>query len=137
MSSLNQVVLVGNMGSDLKVFTFNSGDRKGSVSVATTETWKDKTGAKREETQWHNVVIFNDVAINFLSNYASKGSKIAVTGKLKYRKFKDKDGVEKNVSEVEVGKFSGEVKILSRPSGQTQNNNDQPSAPAIDDEIPF
>lgn len=144
MSSLNKVILIGNLGKDPEVRTMQSGDKVASLSIATSETWKDKaTGEKKEKTEWHRVSVFGNVA-NVCENYLAKGSKVYIEGKLETRKWTDQSGVEKYSTEVKVSGYDGRMIMLDgkRDSGgQTQQATQQAHEFShienVHDEIPF
>lgn len=112
-SSVNKVILIGNLGKDPKVSTMNSGDRVVSFTLATAESWKDKnTGEKREKTEWHNIVIYNDGIGKVAEQYCKKGSKIYIEGQLQTRKYNDQSGTEKYITEIVLQRFRGELTLL-------------------------
>jgi single-strand DNA-binding protein len=117
--SVNKVILVGNLGRDPEIRTLNSGDRVANLNVATSETWRDRnSGERKERTEWHRVVIFNDNLVKVAENYLRKGSKVYLEGALQTRKFTDQAGVEKFSTEVVLQKFRGELTMLDgRPDG--------------------
>jgi single-strand DNA-binding protein len=117
--SVNKVILVGNLGKDPEVRTFgNSGDRKASFTMATSETWRDRnSGERKEKTQWHNVVVLNENIIKVVESYVKKGSKVYVEGALESRKYTDNQGQERYITEIVVGKFKGELTMLDGRSG--------------------
>jgi single-strand DNA-binding protein len=105
--------LVGNLGRDPEVRRMTSGDPVVNLSVATSESWKDKaTGERKEKTEWHRVVIFNENLAKVAESYLRKGSKVYVEGQLSTRKYTDKDGVEKYTTEVVLNRFRGELTML-------------------------
>lgn len=111
--SVNKVILVGNLGADPEIRRLNSGDPVVNLRIATSESWRDKsTGERREKTEWHNVVIFNDNLAKVAENYLKKGSKIYVEGQLQTRKWQDRDGNDKYTTEVVLQKFRGEMQML-------------------------
>lgn len=99
MASLNKVELIGNLGKDPEVRYMPSGDAVTNVSIATTETWKDKDGNKKESTEWHRVVFFGKLA-EVVGKYLKKGSQIYVEGRLKTRKWQNKEGVDQYTTEI-------------------------------------
>src|SRR6201995_5625765 len=110
--SVNKVILVGNLGADPEIRTLNSGDRVANLSVATSETWRDRSsGERRERTEWHRVVIFNDNLVKVAENYLKKGSKVYLEGALQTRKY-EQGGQEKYSTEVVLQKFRGELTML-------------------------
>ena len=117
--SVNKVILVGNLGRDPEVRRLNSGDQVVNIRIATSENWRDKTtGERKEKTEWHNVVIFNDGIGKIVEQYCKKGSKVYVEGQLQTRKWTDASGAEKYTTEVVLQRFRGELTLLdARGSG--------------------
>jgi len=117
--SLNKVTLIGNLGNDPEIRSMNNGGKVATLSVATTESWKDKqSGEKREKTEWHRVVIFGDGLVRVAESYLKKGSKIYIEGSLQTRKWQDRDGNDKYTTEVVLQGFGGTLIMLdSRGSG--------------------
>ena len=106
MASVNKVILVGNLGRDPEVRTFPSGDRVANCTMATTENWKDKqTGERRELTEWHRLT-FRGGLVGIVEQYLRKGSQIYVEGAIRSRKYTDKDGVEKSITEISVNEMT-------------------------------
>jgi single-strand DNA-binding protein len=154
--SVNKVILVGNLGRDPEIRSLNSGDRVANLSLATSETWRDRnSGERKERTEWHRVVIFNDNLVKVAENYLKKGSKVYIEGQLSTRKFTDQSGAEKYSTEVVLQKFRGELTMLdvkgegggrddgdfggyasSGPRNQSAGPKETFSAD-LDDEIPF
>ncbi|HEY1880063.1 MAG TPA: single-stranded DNA-binding protein [Caulobacteraceae bacterium] len=111
--SINKVILVGNLGRDPEIRTLNSGDKVANLNLATSETWRDRnSGERKERTEWHRVVIFNDNLVKVAENYLRKGSKIYLEGALQTRKYTDQSGAEKFSTEVVLQKFRGELTML-------------------------
>ncbi|WP_300545491.1 single-stranded DNA-binding protein [Maricaulis sp.] len=111
--SVNKVILVGNLGRDPEVRRMNSGDPVVNLSVATSEQWRDKSsGERREKTEWHRVVIFNEQLAKVAENYLKKGMKVYIEGQLQTRKWTDQNGQEKYSTEVVLQKFRGELQML-------------------------
>src|SRR5499427_8010892 len=111
--SVNKVVLVGNLGRDPEVRRLASGDPVVNLSVATSESWRDKaTGERKERTEWHRVVIFNENLAKVAEQYLKKGSKVYIEGQLQTRKYTDKDGSEKYPTEVVLQRYRGELTML-------------------------
>lgn len=116
--SVNKVILIGNLGNDPEIRTFQTGGRVANLSLATSESWKDKaTGERKEKTEWHRVVIFNDNLVTVAQNYLKKGSKIYVEGQLETRKWQDQSGQDKYSTEVVLRPFRGELTILDSKGG--------------------
>ena len=140
MNSVNKVILIGNLGRDPEVRHSQDGNKIVSFSVATSESWNDrKTGERREKTEWHWVVIFNDRLGEVAEKYLKKGSKVYVEGQLQTRKWTGDDNQERYTTEIVLNRFRGELTMLG------DNNNvavDQPSNISEtneldDDNIPF
>ncbi len=117
--SVNKVILVGNLGKDPEVRRLNNGDPVVNLSVATSETWRDKqSGERKEKTEWHRVVIFNEALAKVAEQYLKKGSTVYVEGQLQTRKYTDQSGAEKYSTEVVLQNFRGELTMLGgRPGG--------------------
>lgn len=117
--SLNKVMLIGNLGKDPEVRTMGNGGKVASFSIATSETWKDKqSGERRDKTEWHNIVIFNEHLLRVAENYLKKGSKVYIEGALQTRKWTDREGATKYTTEIVLQRFNGELTMLdSRNSG--------------------
>jgi single-strand DNA-binding protein len=150
--SVNKVILIGNVGRDPEVRRTQSGDAIVNFSLATTESWRDKsTGERKDKTEWHNVVIFNENIGKVAESYLKKGSKVYLEGQLATRSWTDKDGNERKSTEVVLQRFRGELTLLdSRGSGEVgeprQATPARREAPArgggrmpapIEDDIPF
>ncbi|MBC7681926.1 MAG: single-stranded DNA-binding protein [Ferruginibacter sp.] len=119
MASVNKVIIVGNLGRDPEVRTFPSGDRVANVTIATTETWKDKqTGERREATEWHRVVFRGGLA-GIVEQYLRKGSQVYVEGSIRSRKFNDATGVEKSITEIVASEMTmlGSRQGMGGPQG--------------------
>ncbi len=117
--SVNKVILVGNLGRDPEVRAMQSGDKVVNLSIATSESWKDKaTGEKKERTEWHRVVVFNQGIATVCERYLKKGAKVYIEGQLETRKWTDKDGVEKYSTEVVLRPFRGELTMLDSRGGE-------------------
>lgn len=153
--SINKVILLGNVGQDPEIRFMQSGDAVANLSLATSESWKDKTtGEKKEKTEWHRVVVFGKLA-EVVRDYVKKGSKIYIEGALQTRKWQDQSGVERYTTEVVLKPFNSELVLLSGGDQQPQpqqnqhqqakQNGYQPQQPTLDpdnmtgfdDEIPF
>ncbi|MEM8799483.1 MAG: single-stranded DNA-binding protein [Pseudomonadota bacterium] len=111
--SINKVILVGNLGRDPEMRSLNDGSPVCNLSIATSESWKDKSsGERREKTEWHRVVIFNEALAKVAQNYLRKGSKVYLEGQLQTRKWQDQSGVEKYTTEVVLQRYRGELTML-------------------------
>jgi single-strand DNA-binding protein len=116
--SVNKVILIGNLGKDPEIRTLNSGDRVCNLRIATSENWRDKaTGERREKTEWHQVVIFNENIVKVAENYLKKGSTVYVEGALQTRKY-EQNGVEKYTTEIVLQRFRGELTMLGGRGGE-------------------
>ena len=112
--SVNKVILVGNLGKDPEVRSTQDGSKIVNLAVATSETWNDRaSGERKERTEWHRVVIFNDRIADVAEKYLKKGAKVYIEGALQTRKWTDNAGVEKYTTEIVIGKFRGELTMLS------------------------
>jgi single-strand DNA-binding protein len=156
--SVNKVILVGNLGRDPEIRTLNSGDRVANLRIATSETWRDKaSGERKERTEWHQVVIFNENIVKVAENYLKKGQTVYIEGSLQTRKWTDQNNVEKYSTEIVLQRFRGELTMIGgrgegasggddygsssgfQPSGgRAQGSGPRESFSAdLDDEIPF
>jgi len=117
--SVNKVILVGNLGRDPEVRSTQDGTKVANLSLATSETWRDRnTGERRERTEWHRVVIFNERLAEVAEKYLRKGSKIYVEGQLQTRKWTDQNGQERYTTEVVLQRFRGELTMLDSRGGE-------------------
>lgn len=151
--SVNKVILVGNLGADPEVRTFQNGGQVCNLRIATSETWKDRnTGERREKTEWHNVVLRSEGLINIAQRYLKKGSKVYVEGRIQTRKWQDQSGQDRYTTEIDVGGYSGALTMLDgRGEGGPGGGGDRdfggpsgggrdfggPSGGGLDDDIPF
>ena len=151
-NSLNKVLLIGRLGADPEIKQMVNGKSVARFSLATSNTWKDKnTGEKKEKTEWHRIVIFNEGLVKVVQQYVKKGAQVYVEGQLNTRKWKDeKAGIDKYSTEVVLQGFNSSFKILSNKNNQIENlkgeSNEKSSLPNdnlnqdssdLDDEIPF
>ena len=149
--SLNKVLLIGRLGADPEVKQMVNGKNVARLSLATSNTWKDKnTGEKKEKTEWHRVVIFNEGLVNVVQQYVKKGTQVYIEGQLTTRKWKDeKAGIDRYSTEIVLQGFSSTFKILSSKNSQVENLQENTSEKSslpddqnivsndLDDEIPF
>ena len=154
--SVNKVILIGNLGKDPEIRSFQNGGRVANLTIATSENWKDKaTGEKKERTEWHRVVIFNENLIGVAERFLKKGRKVYIEGQLETRKWQDQSGQEKYSTEVVLRPFRGEIALIDsnrdgsdsspssysasedRGSSAPSGNTSPASAPMLDDDIPF
>lgn len=111
--SVNKVILVGNLGADPEIRRLNSGDPVVNLRIATSESWRDKmSGERREKTEWHSVVIFNDNLAKVAEQYLKKGMKVYIEGQIQTRKWQDQTGAERYTTEIVLQKFRGELQML-------------------------
>lgn len=146
--SVNKVILVGNLGRDPEIRTTQAGDKIVNLTLATSENWTDKaSGERKERTEWHRVVIFNDRVADVAEKYLKKGSKVYVEGALQTRKWTDQAGVERYTTEIVISRFKGELTMLdgkrdAETAGTGYTGRSAPQAAvtgggSLDDEIPF
>lgn len=138
--SLNRVSLIGNLGKDPDVRSTQDGRKIVNLTVATSESWKDKrTGERKERTEWHRVVIFSEGLAEVAQNFLSKGSKVFLEGALQTRKWTDNSGVEKYSTEVVLQGFDAKMVLLDRPGEKPLRSEASPSQAIVtlDDQIPF
>ena len=148
--SLNKVLLIGRLGADPEIKQTQGGKGFASLSVATSENWKDKnSGEKKEKTEWHRVVIFNEGLVNVVKQYLKKGAQIYLEGQLTTNKYTDNNGQEKYSTQIVLQGYNSTLKMLGGATGSPQGGVDQSSAssslpsddmssPAdLDDEVPF
>lgn len=156
MAGVNKVILVGNLGNDPESRSLGNGGEVVNLSVATSETWKDKDGNRQERTEWHRVVIFNENLGRVAKNYLRKGSKVYLEGQLQTRKWQDNSGQDKYSTEVVLQRFRGELVLLDAKGSSGSGGGDDygggyqsgggsrpQSRPApafdsdLDDDVPF
>jgi single-strand DNA-binding protein len=153
--SINKVILVGNLGRDPEIRTMQNGGRVCNLAVATSEQWRDKSsGERRERTEWHRVVIFNEHFLDVAEKYLRKGSKVYIEGQLQTRKWQDQSGQDRYSTEIVLQRFRGELQMLDRAGeggggggggdyGGASGGGDMGGPPAggggddLDDDIPF
>ena len=146
--SLNKVLLIGRLGADPEIKQMSNGKNVARMSLATSDSWKDKnTGEKKEKTEWHRVVIFNEGLVNIVQQYLKKGAQIYIEGQLTTRKWKDEQsGQDKYSTEIILQGYNSTLKMLNTKTsndlsgkGSEAISNENPSAPLndLDDEIPF
>jgi single-strand DNA-binding protein len=153
---LNKACLIGNLGRDPEIRSMQNGNRVANLSLATTDTWKDKqTGERRQATEWHRIVIFNDHLVSVVEKFCKKGDKLYIEGKIKTRKWTDQQGVEKYSTEIVMESYGGMVELLGgsggsdedenqdqdysrgKPAGRTTGAGYTPPGNDLDDDIPF
>ncbi|MDB5492353.1 MAG: single-strand binding protein [Micavibrio sp.] len=124
--SVNKVILVGNVGVEPEIRSMQSGDRVANISLATSETWKDKSGERQEKTQWHKVVVFNQNIVGVVEKYVKKGAKLYIEGQIETRSW-EKDGVKQYTTEIVVKPFNGQLTMLDGRSGGGMGESEQSS----------
>ncbi|MGQ0662113.1 MAG: single-stranded DNA-binding protein [Pseudomonadota bacterium] len=147
--SVNKVILIGNLGRDPEVRTLQSGNKVVNLSLATSESWRDKTtGERKERTEWHRVVIFNERLGDVAEKYLRKGAKVFIEGEMQTRKWTDQSGVERYTTEVVLQRFRGELTMLDGRAAAAEPAAEAGAPPAagppsprpaggLDDDIPF
>jgi single-strand DNA-binding protein len=158
--SVNKVILIGNLGRDPEIRTTNNGAKVANFPLATSETWRDRqSGERRERTEWHRVVIFNENLIDVAERFLKKGSKVYIEGQLQTRKWQGQDGRDNYTTEVVLQRFRGELTMLDSRGGEggggdyagggssggsgdygggsPSSGGGSGSAPDLDDDIPF
>ncbi len=158
--SVNKVILVGNVGKDPEIRSMQSGGKIANLTLATSESWNDKaSGERKEKTEWHRVVVFNDRLVDVVERFVKKGRKLYVEGALQTRKWTDQSGQEKYSTEVVIDRFRGDITLLDSSRGGEMGGSEdggdygrQPARPAargggpawepskasdLDDDIPF
>jgi len=154
--SVNKVILVGNLGQDPEVRSFQNGGRVANLSIATSESWKDKgTGERKEKTQWHRVVVASDGLVGICERFLRKGAKVYIEGQLETRKYTDKNGNDAYTTEIVLRSYNSALTMLDGKGGDSSSSSDFSSGASydnssaggsfadtqggsdIDDEIPF
>jgi len=146
--SINKVILVGNLGGDPEVRHSQDGNKIVTFNVATSESWKDKNGERKDRTEWHRVVIFSPGLAEVAEKYLKKGSKVYVEGQLRTRKWQDSTGADRYSTEIVLSGFNAYMIMLDKTSGEFSGSDDTSASPDagwdnsapsgdIDDEIPF
>ena len=131
--SVNKVILLGNLGQDPDVRTMQSGKKVATMSLATSDSWKDKeTGEKKEKTEWHRVVVFNEGLIGVIENYIKKGTKLYIEGAIKTRKWTDDSGTEKYTTEIVIQGYGGRIDIVSAKGNNQEHLESQDMADSND-----
>lgn len=146
--SVNKVIIIGNLGRDPEVRSFQNGSKVVNLRIATSETWRDKTsGERKERTEWHSVAIFNEPLGKIAEQYLRKGSTVYIEGQLETRKWQDQSGADKYTTEIVLRPFNGALTLLGgkggeddRPQGKREDDGGQNGGGGrsdMDDEIPF
>lgn len=144
MASINKAIIIGRLGKDPQINTFTNGGKIASFTVATSETWNDKTtGERKERTEWHNIVINNPALVTLAEKYLKKGSQAYIEGNIRTREYNDQNGLKRYVTEIVVAPFNGEIMLLdskptqSAPAEYTPQANEQAFNDDDDSDIPF
>jgi single-strand DNA-binding protein len=158
--SVNKVILVGNIGRDPEIRSTQDGMRIANLSLATSETWRDRaSGERKEKTEWHRVAVFNERLVDVIEKYVKKGAKLYIEGQLQTRKWTDKEGQDRYTTEIVLGRFNGQLTMLDGRSGgegfsgspdddvaaapraasggMSRSGGRAPATQDLDDEIPF
>ena len=150
--SVNEVIIMGNLGKDPEIRNFPNGGRVCNFSVATSESWRDKnSGEKQERTQWHNISILSDPLVNIAERFLKKGSKVYLEGQLETRKWQDNSGSDRYSTEIVLRPYKGEITLIDNKADsnmsnepisnnqmdEIQENSVSPNVDDFDDEIPF
>lgn len=148
--SLNKVTMIGHLGRDPEVRSFQNGGKVCTLRVATSESWKDRnTGERKEKTEWHTVAIFSEALVRLAEQYLKKGSYVYIEGKLETRKWQDQSGADRYSTEVTIRPFGGEITFLDKRDNSGGGGgdydrgasgggrSDPPPSRDLDDEIPF
>jgi single-strand DNA-binding protein len=144
MASVNKAIIIGNLGADPEIKSFQNGGRIANLRIATSESWKDKgSGERKERTEWHSVTVASDGLVGIVERYLRKGSKVYIEGQLRTRKWQDQNGQDRYTTEISVGGFGGTLTMLDGPRGDGQQSNggawqakDPPAHDDLDD-APF
>lgn len=145
MASMNKVIIIGRLGKDPIINTLQSGSKIANFTVATSETWKDKTtGERKERTEWHNVSVMSPALADFAERYLQKGNQVYIEGKLQTREWTDQNGLKRYITEINVGQFNGNLLLLESKltTSEPAQAEAQPApvtntASFLDDDIPF
>ena len=134
--SVNKVILLGNLGRDPEIRSMQSGKKMASFSIATSKRWKDRnTQEQKENTSWHNIVVFNEGLVDVIEKYIKKGSKIYVEGELSTRKYQDKDGNDKYTTEVVLQGYNSTLTMLDSRNSGSAANEEAPNSSSSDSKL--
>lgn len=149
--SVNKVILIGNCVRDPEIRNIQAGGKVANITVATSERWRDKTsGEQKEKSEFHRISVFNDRIVDVVEKFVKKGSKLYIEGSLQTRKWTDQSGVEKYTTEINIGKFNGQITLLDSKKEVGQTSERAPARPTstvqwdanrptidLDDSIPY
>ncbi|MEC7745192.1 MAG: single-stranded DNA-binding protein [Pseudomonadota bacterium] len=134
--SVNKVILLGNLGRDPEIRSMQSGKKMASFSIATSKRWKDRsTQEQKENTSWHNIVVFNEGLVDVIEKYIKKGSKIYVEGELSTRKYQDKDGNDKYTTEVVLQGYNSTLTMLDSRNSGSASIEEAPNSSSLDSKL--
>jgi len=134
--SVNKVILLGNLGRDPEIRSMQSGKKMASFSIATSKRWKDRnTQEQKENTSWHNIVVFNEGLVDVIEKYIKKGSKIYVEGELSTRKYQDKDGNDKYTTEVVLQGYNSTLTMLDSRNSGSASIEEAPNSSSLDNKL--
>jgi single-strand DNA-binding protein len=134
--SVNKVILLGNLGRDPEIRSMQSGKKMASFSIATSKRWKDRnTQEQKENTSWHNIVVFNEGLVDVIEKYIKKGSKIYVEGELSTRKYQDKDGNDKYTTEVVLQGYNSTLTMLDSRNSGSASIEEAPNSTSLDSKL--
>jgi len=141
--SINKVILIGNCTAEPKIMMTKEGREIANFNLVTNESWKNKNGEKQERAEFHKIICFSQGLVNVIKNYVQKGSKLYIEGQLQTRKYTDKDGTEKYITEIILQNYNSVLQLLNNKSGKTEMGKhdnqvfDELADNLLDDEIPF
>ncbi|MHC5307550.1 single-stranded DNA-binding protein [Bartonella sp. LJL80] len=121
--SVNKAIIIGNVGADPDIRRMQSGDQVASLRIATSESWRDRnTGERKEKTEWHSVVVFNEGLVKVVEQYVKKGAKLYIEGQLQTRRWQDQQGNDRYTTEIVLQKFRGELQMLDGKGGNDERS---------------
>ena len=141
--NVNKAIVVGRLGRDPNVRAMKNGDKVASFSIATAERWRDSNGERKEVTDWHNVVVFNQILVTLVEKYLRKGSRCYVEGKMKTRRYTGDDNVERRITEIVLGPFGAQLIALDKqerddaPPPENEPGPKSSMREEMNDDIPF
>ncbi|MEM1371940.1 MAG: single-stranded DNA-binding protein [Pseudomonadota bacterium] len=138
MSSVNKVILIGNLGQAPEIRSFQNGGRVASFTMATSERWKDRnTGEAKERTEWHRIAVYAETLVKLCESYLRKGSKIYIEGQLETRKWQDQSGQDRYTTEISLRPYRSEIKMLDGKDAGQSNGSEAPRSAPTEEEFPF
>ena len=139
-NSVNRVILLGNLGKDPEIRSTPDGREIANFSLATTESWKDKsTGERKDKTEWHQIVVFNQGLVGIVKNYVKKGAKLYIEGQLQTRKWTDKSGIDKYITEIVLQNYNSTLQIVGSNKTEEKPKEEEKTSIKLEemDSIPF